>query len=248
MNIDALATMMSASEDLAPLAAHLDYLRDIAQPCIEISLLDSVAPAPAASRFGGVPMVPAGFVWPVHAVGQYRFLGQINFSDIRSPSALPGAGMLSLFYAEDEDGECFWGDPDYVVAYYWNDPGQLAQFSGADGDPVQDSVALEFKAGISIPRHYELRNDWPFAQYSEEADRVLGALRPLAADDYLLGYPSFDSLAYDPTPEKDWISLLTLVSHETLQWCWQDGARLMVFIHKDKLKEADFSELRCDAG
>ncbi len=248
MNIDALATTMSASEDLAPLAAHLDYLRDIAQPCIEISLLDSVAPAPAASRFGGVPMVPAGFVWPVHAVGQYRFLGQINFSDIRSPSALPGAGMLSLFYAEDEDGECFWGDPDYVVAYYWNDPGQLAQFIGADGDPVQDSVALEFKAGISIPRHYELRNDWPFAQYSEEADRVLGALRPLAADDYLLGYPSFDSLAYDPTPEKDWISLLTLVSHEALQWCWQDGARLMVFIHKDKLKEADFSELRCDAG
>ncbi|UOD30219.1 hypothetical protein INH39_00170 [Massilia violaceinigra] len=76
MNIDALATRIAASADLAPLTAHLDYLRDIAQPCIEISLLESVAPAPAASRFGGVPMVPAGFAWPVHAVGQYRFLGQ----------------------------------------------------------------------------------------------------------------------------------------------------------------------------
>ncbi|NHZ95561.1 DUF1963 domain-containing protein [Massilia sp. CCM 8734] len=65
-----------------------------------------------------------------------------------------------------------------------------------------------------------------------------------AADD-----PKSDRLlAYDPTPEKDWVSLLTLVSHEALQWCWQDGAKLMVFIHKDKLKEADFSELRCDAG
>ncbi|MDQ1831026.1 YwqG family protein [Massilia scottii] len=246
MNIDALAATIQASEDFAPLTAHLGYLRDIAQPCIEMRLLDGVAAA-SASRFGGMPMVPAGFVWPTHAVGQYRFLGQINFSDIASPSALPSTGVLSLFYASDEDGECFWGDPGYVVAYYWDDPDQLAHVIASDRNPGH-SAALDFKAGISIPRHYELRDDWPFDEYSQEADRVFSALWQLQADDYLLGYPSFDSLAYDPTPEKDWVCLMTLVSHETLQWCWQDGAKLMVFIHKDKLKEVDFSELRCDAG
>jgi uncharacterized protein YwqG len=65
-------------------------------------------------------VVPEGFQWPSHDLGEYRFLGQINFIEISSPpSMLPASGLLSLFYAYDEDGEIFWGDPGYVLAFYW---------------------------------------------------------------------------------------------------------------------------------
>ena len=66
-------------------------------------------------------------------------------------------------------------------------------------------------------------------------------------EDYMLGYPSSCSLAYDPTPKGDWMSLLTLRSHDKFDWCWHDD-NLMIFIEKDKLKNADFSNLKTDAG
>ncbi|WP_146390953.1 DUF1963 domain-containing protein [Allorhodopirellula solitaria] len=52
--------------------------------------------------------MPADFAWPAHDVGEYRFLGQIDFSEITDrPDSLPDSGLLSLFYAFDEDGEVF---------------------------------------------------------------------------------------------------------------------------------------------
>ncbi|MBK6691765.1 MAG: DUF1963 domain-containing protein [Myxococcales bacterium] len=80
--------------------------------------------------------------------------------------------------------------------------------------------------------------------------RFTDALRPPRCrhTDHLLGYPSHYSLGYDPTPGPEWVSLLTLHSHDALEWCWQDGNKLMVFIERERLAARDFSALKCDAG
>ena len=66
--------------------------------------------------------------------------------------------------------------------------------------------------------------------------------------DYLLGYPSYYSLGYDPTPGPEWIALLTLNSWRALDWCWGDGNKLMVFIERARLAARDFSKLKTEAG
>src|SRR3954471_21442315 len=89
---------------------HLAFLAECCRPSVDIQLTPRQA-QPAASRFGGEPYVPPGFTWPQHEIGRYRFLGQINFDQLSPPSStLPSSGLLSLFYADDDDGEVFWQD------------------------------------------------------------------------------------------------------------------------------------------
>lgn len=225
----------------SPLRAHVDYLRAIALPSVTITT-DNHPPKGVESRFGGDPLVPTDFTWPEHDVGYYRFLGHINFADMAdAPAAMPDSGILSLFFAEDEEGEVFWGDDGYIVGYYWPDAAALQPMKSPHDTPPK-AKRLHFANAFDLPRHRELRDDWPF-----DPD-LLDALSDALPDDYLLGYPSHTSLAYDPTPGKDWCSLLTLSSHDRFDWCWHDGDNLMVFIEKDKLAQRDFTNLKSDAG
>ena len=95
------------------LAQRADFLRALLKPCVRITI-NQQGPNGAQSQFGGKPMVPPGFAWPQHAVGVYRFLGQINFAEIvNRPADLPDIGLLVLFYAESvpntpDDAEIFW--------------------------------------------------------------------------------------------------------------------------------------------
>ena len=59
---------------------------------------------------------------------------------------------------------------------------------------------------------------------------------------------SYFQVAYNPTPEKDWCSLLTLSSDENLKWFWHDGGKLMIFIETKMLKKSNFDLLKSDAG
>ncbi len=62
-----------------------------------------------ASRFGGSPDVPAGFVWPTREGAPLTFLAQLELAAIRAPG-LPAAGWLLFFYDAVEQP---WGfDPD----------------------------------------------------------------------------------------------------------------------------------------
>lgn len=71
----------------------------------------------------------------------------------------------------------------------------------------------------------------------------------LCKDSYLLGYPGVSSLAYDPTPGPEWVSLLTFASDDGLEWCcWHDGDYLHVAIERDRIAKQDFSALASDAG
>lgn len=241
------------------LASHAEFLRGMLKPCVRIQVTDQL-PRDAQSRFGGIPLLPPGFAWPQHEVGVYRFLAQIDFSEIANrPESLQEAGLLVLFYAEyapDSDGEeeIFWGDEGYVKAAFFEDPAMLVATPPPRGKAVPGRRIL-LTGEWDLPRHSDLRKGWPLD--SEVLDGLLedpGAMygKPssdaLLPTDYLLGYPSYYSLGYDPTPGPQWVSLLTLHSHDAFEWCWHDGDKLMVFIEQDRLAARDFGALQCDAG
>jgi len=242
LKIEKLRELIAADDELRP---HREYIETLVKPSVVLEFADD-APSDLENRFGGNPAVPPGFAWPSHEVGEYRFLGQINFGEIDSgPFLLPTKGILSLFYAYDKDGEVFWRDDGYILGHYWPDLGELKMMHPPSPYlPAKAPRKLRMTAGVDIPSDRELRNDWPF-----DTDLLYWlAEEGCFADDYLLGYPSFYTLAYDPTPGPEWISLLTLKSHDELEWCWHDGDKLMVFIETEKLKAKDFSSLKSDAG
>ncbi len=239
MDTKSLIETASRIESVAP---HVDYLLRVAIPSVAIEVEDA-PPSPEGSRFGGRPYVPPGFQWPVHDVGEYRFLGQINFAEVgNAQDLLPSSGLLAIFYVYDEDGDVFWGDDGYVLGYYWEDiAGHELLYSPYDTPQGQ---RLTFASSLDVPRHIDLRDNWPFDE--DALWELTDAIGP--PSEYLLGYPSFTSLAYDPTPGPDWMSLLTIHSLEQFSWNWHDGDKLMVFIDKAKLANGDLSYLKSDAG
>lgn len=245
-----------------PGRAHADLFRSLVRPCVRIALTDQ-APAGTESRFGGALSLPRDFEWPRHDVGIYYPLGQIDFAEISNrPSALPEKGVLALLYADfdptvDQNGEIFWRDEGYLKAWYFEDPSALVPTAAPHGKGPK-GCRIILSGELDLPRHLELYEDPPF-DYAT-LDRWLDtpdpswqptpdeASRSFLPTDYLLGYPSHYSLGYDPTPGPEWVSLLTIHSHDSLDWCWQDGNKLMVFIERAKLAARDFSALQCDAG
>ncbi len=184
----------------------------------------------------------------MHRLGPYRFLGQINFEELPAPvAALPRSGLLSLFFAHDPDGELDWHDEGYVHAEYY------ASGSTLEPQPSPEDVRLGGTAGIVLRPTFDLPfdgyqlKDW---QLSEEERAAYDELRESmhVSSDYLLGYPSHCTLAYDPTPGPEYCSLITLCSSEELEWFWHDGDRLMVFVQRPHLERLDFSRLQVDAG
>lgn len=256
MNREIFRRLLAEQSKLAP---HIDFVLGLLRFSVRITITPN-GPNGSQSQFGGTPMVPANFQWPEHAAGVYRFLGQINFSEIEErPASLPESGLLSLFYVDydpesDSDEEIFWGDEGYVKAWYFEDLTELVSMASPHGKAVR-AKRIALVGELDMPRHSDMRQDWPFdfdvlGAMLEDAATASGrsTRNALLATDYLLGYPSHYSLAYDPTPGPNWMSLLTLHSHEAFDWCWHDGDKLMVFIERDKLAARDFSELRCDAG
>ena len=236
------ADVAAAAAKIEANAPHADYLKSIVRPCVDI---DMVGPptAPESSRFGGHPFVPSEFRWPQHDDGEYRFLGQINFNEIEAaPHPLPQTGLLSLFYAHDDDGEVFWGADGDIIGYFWEDHRGHAVFDSPT--TVADPQRITLTAGVDIPRHWELRSAWPFAE--DDLRELVALLGPPRW--HLLGYPSFTSLAYDPTPGPGWVPLLTVGSLDELEWVWHDGDNLMVLVEADRLAARDFGHLKSDAG
>ncbi|MCA9038234.1 MAG: DUF1963 domain-containing protein [Planctomycetaceae bacterium] len=240
MNIESLKKTIA---NVPSVAEHSEFILGLLKPCVHIRLSDGPIEE-AGSRFGGHPYLPTDFQWPNHEDGEYKFLGQINFAEIEDrPASLPDSGLLAFFYADDEEGEIFWGDDGYVLGFYWPSFDGHSLFDSPTAD-VPESVAISLTGGIDIPRYEDLRSDWPF-----DRDALYELTDALDENsEYLLGYPSFTSLAYDPTPDGDWISLLTVHSLDEFDWCWHDGDKLMVFIESSKLAQRDFSNLKSDAG
>lgn len=234
--------------------AHPQFDRDdwraLVRPCIDIALIDGNV-APDDSYFGGKPFLPKDFELPQAPKGnRYLFIGQINLAQIgHAPHAMPKTGLLSLFYLEygedweDGDDEPFWGDDGFVKAFYFADTTEFVVHD--DKDAGTPSQKLAFIDGVSPPDHSDFDVNYP-SDMDEFHDKLYETFGGVG--DHLFGYPTNDSLGYDPTPKGDWLPFLNLQSHKTLNWCWHDGDRLMVFIEKSALVQGDFSNIKTDAG
>lgn len=241
------ASLTTLVRDLPELRPHLDTLHGLARPCVDLHLGSSDAP-PAGSRFGGQPYLPEGFAWPTHPQGEYRFLGQIDFSAIQAPPApLPSSGLLTLFHLHDEDGNVFWQDDGYVIAHCWHETAGHILHDLPDGHPT-GVRALSMTTGVCLPERPELIADDLFEE--EVQDTIFYDLSRMTGrpGQWMLGYPCYNTLGYDPRPGERWVPLLTVPSIDAFDWCWHDGDMLMVFIEADKLAAGDFSALKCDAG
>ncbi|TNE91795.1 MAG: DUF1963 domain-containing protein [Deltaproteobacteria bacterium] len=244
MNQDGLD---DALDQAAAIAAHPEWIRAAARPIV--GLLPSTGPASVGrSRLGGEPDLPPGTPWPHHPGGPYRFVAQINFAEMWSrPAELPSKGLLSLFVADDDEQSVFWQEKHYTFAIFTPDPSGLVRHEPPPGLGAQPALAVRFlDPEIDLPRDDVQREDWPDGLAEPLVAWWRQQVTPHGA--YLLGYPAVSTLAYDPTPGPEWISLLTLASVEELGWCWHDGDYLHVFIERERLARADFSNLAADAG
>lgn len=232
------------------LEEHRDFLLQVSRPMVELVACDAPV-VPGCSKFGGAPDLPPDFEWPWHELGPYRFIGQMNLGEIpKGPHGLPQSGMLSFFYAYDEEGESFWGDPDYVRVYRFAAIETLAPWEPPTEVRLGATSVLSFRLGEDVPSWpwgASERAKWPIDEGLDDAYRELRS-RLHASRKYLLGYPTNYTLAFDPTPGPEWRSLLTLNSDDALEWCWHDGDRLVGFIETKALYAGDFSKIQCAAG
>ncbi|NUP06053.1 MAG: DUF1963 domain-containing protein [Polyangiaceae bacterium] len=232
------------------LAEHSAHLREIARPSIQIVTTEG-ASARCGSKLGGAPDVPGDFEWPRHPHGLYRFIGQVNLADIPDgPHELPRGGLISFFYAHDEEGESFWQDPDYVRVYRFDRLDALHPVEPPEIVSLGSSQPIRLELGTDVPPWPSTDSAealWPIAKSQRSAYWDL-RVRLHPGIGYLLGYPFNTTLGYDPTPGPDWQSLLTLGSDDALAWCWHDGDWLVTFIERQRLHAGDFSKIASDAG
>lgn len=221
----------------------------LTRPCIDMTPTDSFNVD--GSYWGGKPYLPQGFSLPDAPQGnEYRFIGQLNFANIPHLHAMPKLGLLSLFYLEYApdwqmgDDEPFWGDKDFIKAFYFTDTADFAIHDDKDtGTPAK---GVRFDLGMDLPRNRYLNVDYP-SDVDDFYDAFYDSFDDLP--DHIFGYPTNDSLGYDPTPtDGEWLPFINLKSHDELNWCWHDGNRLMIFIEKSALAVGDFSNLMADAG
>lgn len=247
MNREQLSDILANSE----FAQHAEYLRKLAIPSIEIIRGKGMIEV-GRSRVNGSPDLPPDFEWPEYELGPYRFLGQFNFAELPSHVVnLPTNGLLSLFYQYDPDGEALWSNPDFVVARYFPTDLDLITTEPPESVNIGESIPVEFAAAVDIPFFSQFSQpkieNWPIpTEFARIYESVRDSLH--AQPDYLFGYPTNRTLGYDPTPGRDWCSLLTLDSDEFNSWYWHDGDLLMVFVEREKLARGQFSSLKCDAG
>jgi uncharacterized protein YwqG len=229
---------------------HRDFLLKIARPSIEL------LPSPdtigfGCSKFGGEPDLPASFEWPVHSLGPYRFIGQINLSELpRVPVSVPSEGLLSFFYTYDEDGDAFWGAPDFIKVFHFEMNDEVRPVSPPVEVALGATSRIRFEAGFDLPSwpHKNLEKErWPIESSKEDAYWDLICALHLGVG-HLFGFPFNTTLAYDPTPGPDWESLITLASKDDFEWCWHAGDWLVAFIETHRLRERDFSVIKSDAG
>lgn len=226
---------------------HRDYLLGIARPTVDIVAANTQV-TDGCSKFGGSPDLPVDFEWPHHKLGVYRFIGQLNLSDVPTGTpGLPGTGLLSFFYAYDDDGNAFAGDPDYVRVYRFDHLAALRPTLPPSSVRFGGTETLAFKLSSDVPPlpwGLPAAKDWSDSQrdaYWELRRRLNGAR-------YLLGYPFNSTFAFDPTPGPEWRSLLTVSSSDKLDWSWHDGDFLVTFIDERRLYAADFSCIESAAG
>lgn len=225
--------------------------------------------SPTASRFGGVPCVPAGWSWPTCETEPLFFLAQIN---CREPAHLPGAarlprkGMLAFFGDHDwvNGFPNFWP---YAAVEYWPDISALRiAETPIDDFEVMPSCALGFYETTELP--HPLSEAIEQLQLDEAAsDRYWDVQMALSAEAHgvrgsrdqidvskMFGWPDLvqrDIEAIEGDGREDWSLLLQMGSYEngSESHGWGPGGNLYFMIRDADLAVRDFDlcnfEMQC---
>ena len=207
------------------LSKHENFLLQVARPSVEL-IPSRKAVKNCCSKLGGMPDLPSDFDWPSHSLGPYRFFAQFNLQELASVTNLfPSTGLLSFFYAHDNDNETWWSDPDYVRVFHFPDVEILKTIQPPKIVNFGATLTVRLEAGFDLPREpfdAKALATWPIDEDDSQVYCDLRAsLHPRGK--YLLGYPFNTTLAYDPTPGPSWVSLFTTKSSDDLEWWWHDG-------------------------
>lgn len=146
MDIKELEKTIKASS----FSIHEDYIKSLIKPSVEIIKVKSEIKI-ASSKLGGNPDVPIYFKWPKHEYGDYRFVAQFNLSEIPQPFPhLPQQGLLSIFIADDEEGNFFWGNDGYAKVYFFDSENELKPILNSNFSN-QPCIPVKLEPSIDIP-------------------------------------------------------------------------------------------------
>jgi hypothetical protein len=201
-----------------------DRLMKLALPAIGLWPQRRAEVGLAASRFGGMPLAPPDWQWPIASEEPLLFVGQINCAELRGlpdGELLPASGLLAFFGDHDAVTGCFpFGDH---CVFHWPDVSRLVP-AKADLDPlvVFPSCALVPRPFIDLPDpHSRTIRDMKLSETERSLYyEVWEAVRCRGIADDVAGYCGFSKLLGWPA--------LVQPSHDLDRFEVDDGARLLL--------------------
>jgi hypothetical protein len=217
--------------------------------------------APAFSKIGGAPELPADLTWPPGEKGPREFLAQIDLAEARrwgAPEWLPSAGRIYVFHDEERGGLA-----DHVCVLFSNEPPGAPHECSA---PPYPERRLTGHAYACFPSP-----DWLGVDGVEGEDEELAEFaiepEPVGREGVhrMGGFPSeiqsgqmhleceylMRGLELDyrkPIPDdirvaaRSWRMLLQVDSDRELKMNWGDAGRFYIFIREEDARAGDFSK------
>lgn len=255
------------------LAQHADILERLLKPAIAIvHAAPEVPAAVGASKLGGEPDLPPGFVWPKWKRRPLAFLAQLRLDELAPydvEKLLPASGMLYFFNDTKND----WGGREiegaWRVVYSEAQPDELKRTPLPK--PLSETgrfqeVPVRFEPRYTLPfQDEELRLLAPELQLTQQQQSDYDDLvyrlvewekgRPLH---WMLGYHSaiqgaanvealqdLYALASDEAIARcqELVLLLQLDSDDKAGMCWGDLGTLYFWIHRDDLATRCFERV-----
>jgi uncharacterized protein YwqG len=207
----------------AGLGRMADRLMQLARPCVRVrrSLVPEGQVPVGASKFGGLPDAPVGFVWPQvpGAAGPeaMEFVGQVRLADLPTPlpEAVPNDGLLSFFTRWDE-GRVF-----------YHPPGTSLQRTDSPNPPVEPAPSgfwQRLRAGFR-------RDPDPRLTYRTCSLTFAAGVSPVDG-----GSSAFETLKLSESDSESYIELC--------EAGWEGGLKHQLFGHSSPVQNE--MELECD--
>lgn len=245
---------------------HIKLLEELSSPCV-FGVENGDSNGLGCTKAGGLPHAAKDFVWPKYKETPLEFVAQLNLAELASTS-LPDTGVLLFFYANG-----VWADKkmhkDFVRVVYVKDVESLevkepeyeyrkrlfGLLQPKIIPQVFDEYHIRFCAGDSLP-DLDNSDTIPSLSIFDNDDGLLDSycdLKWSLSEQAVLqigGYPNpvqYDGIAagaasiMEKGTADDWELLLEVDSK--LEFMWGDAGRLYFYVHKDDLKNAEFSDV-----
>lgn len=256
----------------AELAKLVEKYQTHSQPAYRLKAepVDDSKLALGASRLGGVPDLPEGFVWPEWKGVSLAFIAQINLSEVAAAapsSLLPANGVLTFFY--DAEQEACGSSEDrgsWQVFYHAELPLRrtaLPEKLPVDGrfascrlvvSPVRSfpqpgtQAAAQAKVAVKDAGYEEFYDQWQMAH--QTGHQLLGFPDIIQNEMELDCQLASNGIDRHDDPRRkglepaaaDWILLLQVDSDKSAKMMWGDAGCLYFWIRKQDLARKDFQK------